>query len=220
MRQLEGHFSSMGAKQAADEKREMSQLCESHACEHEEETETAEEDKHLTSELWTTSKLSFRSSHCSTGYFNFKVISWTVSQSWKRASNAFVSMTPGEVLKWGPCIWKWLYKRCHVHQGFGPSAKWVGVLVLVVEVVSLSVKNWLFSSATAILPRKWWTKPVPMGGFGDCVHNFTFASFGDTRFWLWENRVSPWSSMHTQTGHNLHWIQFKWELLKSVDVEG
>lgn len=45
MRQLEGLFSSMGAKQAADEKREMSQLCESHACEHREETETAEEDK-------------------------------------------------------------------------------------------------------------------------------------------------------------------------------
>lgn len=45
MRQLEGHFSSMGAKQAADEKREMSQLCESHACEHGEETQTAEEDK-------------------------------------------------------------------------------------------------------------------------------------------------------------------------------
>lgn len=45
MRQLEGHFGSMGAKQAADEKREMSQLCESHACEHGEETETAEEDK-------------------------------------------------------------------------------------------------------------------------------------------------------------------------------
>lgn len=35
----------MGAKQAADEKKEMSQLCESYACEHKEETETAEEDK-------------------------------------------------------------------------------------------------------------------------------------------------------------------------------
>lgn len=41
----EGHFGSMGAKQAADERREMRQLCESYACEHEEETETAEEDK-------------------------------------------------------------------------------------------------------------------------------------------------------------------------------
>lgn len=48
MRQLENtrrHFGSMGAKQAADERKEMSQLCESYACEHEEETETAEEDK-------------------------------------------------------------------------------------------------------------------------------------------------------------------------------
>lgn len=41
----EGHFASMGAKQAADERKEMRQLCESFACEHEEETETAEEDK-------------------------------------------------------------------------------------------------------------------------------------------------------------------------------
>lgn len=45
MLQLERHFSSMGAKQAADERKEMSQLCESYVCEHEEETETAEEDK-------------------------------------------------------------------------------------------------------------------------------------------------------------------------------
>lgn len=35
----------MGAKQAADERREMRQLSESYAREHEEETETAEEDK-------------------------------------------------------------------------------------------------------------------------------------------------------------------------------
>lgn len=35
----------MGVKQAADEKKEMSRLCESYACEHEEETETAEEEK-------------------------------------------------------------------------------------------------------------------------------------------------------------------------------
>lgn len=33
----------MGAKQAADEKKEMSQLCESYTCEHEEESE--EQDK-------------------------------------------------------------------------------------------------------------------------------------------------------------------------------
>lgn len=49
MRQIENTrrdiFASMGAKQAADERKEMRQLCESFACEHEEETETAEEDK-------------------------------------------------------------------------------------------------------------------------------------------------------------------------------
>lgn len=40
------------------------------------------------------------------------------------------------------------------------------------EVVSnLSHENWPLSSTTAILPKKWWTKPVPMSGFRDCVHN-------------------------------------------------
>lgn len=100
MRQLGGHFSSMGAKQAADEKREMSQLCESHACEHKEETETAEEDKQTSHIRVMDNKQAelpvITQQHC---YFNFKVISRTVSQPWKRAADAFVSMTPGKVLK-------------------------------------------------------------------------------------------------------------------------
>lgn len=74
--QLDRHFYSMCAKQAADEKKQMSQLCESYACEHEEETETAEEDKqtfHI--RIMEISKLSLLSSYSSISYFNFKVIS-------------------------------------------------------------------------------------------------------------------------------------------------
>lgn len=108
-------------------------------------------------------------------------------------------------------------------ESFDASAKCVYVWALIVElwwheVVSLLVPTTSVRKTDSCFhyPKEWWTKPVLMGGFRDCVHNLHLR-FGDTRFWL-DSNVFPLSGMHTQRSLNLHWIKFKWELLKSGEI--